>query len=190
MKKFNFGILFSLIFLTSCSSAPVTVRYKLASLHTGNGKVKIDKVTYQPEPKINKQGKKPTKFIPVENQIENTAVGKILIDSSIAEFVKKSFLLEFKFAGYKLDQGKYSLSMNVKKFLADDLGYSVDWTLIIDYVVSSQSGVEVYKNTLNVRRKTAKFNGIEDAISTIVTMAFDELINDENTMKYFSIIKN
>lgn len=109
------------------------------------------------------------------NQIQNTAIGQILIGEDISTYVKRATALELQKGGTHVDStsGKV-VSAQVNKLLADDLGYSVRWSYSVTYDVSTKAGNQLFSKTYNAKpRKTGKFSMPADFVAV-----FNALITD------------
>lgn len=100
----------------------------------GVGPVRVDPFRYQPH--HDEKGKLEA------NQIENTAIGSIYITQDVSGFVRDAVKMELHFMGYDYSESSFrAIRGNVKRFVADDLGYSIDWRLEAEFVtISSHVG--------------------------------------------------
>ena len=74
------------------------------------------------------------------------------------------------------DQDK-KLSGEIQEFLMDDLGYSVDWTLRVKYVVTDQSGIK-YEAVKETKRNTNKFVNIFGSLNETIKLNVEALLKD------------
>ncbi|AOB30616.1 hypothetical protein AKI39_07815 [Bordetella sp. H567] len=114
------------------------------------------------------------------NQIRNTAMGDILLEKDIKDVMHDATFTELRFVGIKLGANQPRvLTASIQDFLCDDLGYSVDWTLSIEYMVTDTStGQRVYDGTKKVQRKTAKFANVFGALNDVLRLNIEELLKD------------
>jgi len=163
------GISIAALFLGGCSTPPITLNYAPSSVLTASGNVSVQPFTYLPA-----QG---GKIKP--NQIRNTAMGSVLFEQNIDQLFKDAVFKELRFVGVKLDSTDVSLTGEVQEFLIDDLGYSVDWTLRVNYVVKGKDGAVLYQSTKNVQRRSNKFVNIFGILNEVIKQNIEELIKDE-----------
>ena len=65
---------------------------------------------------------------------------------------------ELRLVGVKVMGGNRRLSGEIKEFLIDDLGFTVDWTVDVHYVVRDMTtGMIVYDADKTLTKNTAKF---------------------------------
>lgn len=168
MKKL-FLLLLGCAVLTSCTT-PITLVYTPGSLITGKGEIKVEPFKYVPA----------QKGIVQPNQIRNTAIGSIQLNENIDQFVTNAILSEFKYAGYTIRSGKLTLFGEIREFLADDLGYSVDWTFDVDYDLrSDETGKSLITKAVHVSYRSDKFVGALNAVSLVIRSSFDDLMKDQ-----------
>lgn len=115
------------------------------------------------------------------NQIRNTAIGNILLEKDIKDFVRDATFTELRFIGVKVngDQQRRRLNGDVQEFLVDDLGYSVDWTLRIAYVVTDKATQKpVYSQTKEIKRRTNKFANFFTSLNDSIRLSTEALAKD------------
>jgi uncharacterized lipoprotein YajG len=172
MRKSSFlpTIFFSVLLLAGCSSQPLPVNYAPSSVLTLEGKVTVAEFQYLPA--VNNKAIKP-------NQIRNTALGSAIFEQPIDRMFKEAVFKELRFVGVKLDNPNLTLGGDIEEFLIDDLGYSVDWTLRVKYVVTDKSsGKPVYESVKNIQRKTNKFANVFAALNETIKFNIEELMKD------------
>ncbi len=114
------------------------------------------------------------------NQIRNTALGILQFDQNIDVFFRDAVFKEFRFVGLKLDRKDRVLTGEIEDFLIDDLGYSIDWTLIVHYVIkSTQSGEILFDSKKTIKRNTAKFVNVFGALNETIKLNVEELLKDK-----------
>ncbi len=65
----------------------------------------------------------------------------------------------------------------IEEFLIDDLGYSVDWTVRVKFVVT-EDGQVTYDSTKEIIRKTSKFANPFGALNETIKLSIEELVKD------------
>jgi len=114
-----------------------------------------------------------------DNQIQNTAIGSILLDTTIAKFFAQSLLLESRFVGININGGGPSVHGQINQFLADDLGYHVDWVLDVTYIVDSANGSgQCYQSEKVLKTRTAKFFNVNGVIDQVIRLNIEKLFKD------------
>lgn len=164
-----FGLVSSLLLVGACATAPgVTINYSPTSTMTLHGEVTVGKFGYAPA----ESGKVK------DNQIQNTAIGNIYIAQPVADLFERALMLESRFVGITIADGP-TVHGKINSFIADDLGYSVDWTLDVTYIVDSASGgTQCYQSDKVLKEKTAKFFNFNGTLDTIIRKNIEELFKD------------
>lgn len=157
--------------LAGCSGQPLTVTYTPSSTLTAEGSMDVGSFSYRPS-EINPDIR--------PNQIRNTAIGSILFDDSIANYFERAVFTEARFTGIKVGKSDTKLTGEIKEFLADDLGYSVDWTLDVEYVVTHKDGAVCYSRSHDVRKTTNKFVNIIGSLNEVMRLNIERVISDKN----------
>ncbi len=106
-------------------------------------------------------------------------MGTLLFEQNIDTIIKEAVFKELRFVGVKTDSPNIKLSGEVQEFLIDDLGYSVDWTLRVRYVVTKNDGTLSYDSLKNIQKRTSKFANVFGALNEIIKANIEELIKDE-----------
>lgn len=153
--------------LAGCAST-IPLNYAPSSVLTASGTVQVAPFRYLPA----EQGKVKS------NQIRNTAIGNAYFDRNIDVFVRDAVFAELRFVGIKTGSEGNQLSGEIEEFLIDDLGFSVDWTLTVHYVVKDTNGNIVYDQVKTTQRKTAKFANVFGALNETIKLNSEELIKD------------
>ena len=170
--KSSIGLL--LLILGGCATAPIPLNYAPSSTLTASGAVSVSDFKYLPA----ENGKV------AANQIKNTAIGNAYFDQPIAKFYRDAVFKELRFVGVKMDDKNRVLSGDIDEFLIDDLGFHVDWTLQVHYVVTNtQTNKIIYDSVKTTKRETAKFVGTEAALNETVRLNIDDLIKDPGFIK-------
>ncbi|MDY5848666.1 integron protein cassette protein [Actinobacillus porcinus] len=118
-----------------------------------------------------------------ESQLENTAVGTIYLDRSVAEIVKQITAKELQLTGINIGTGNLKLLGNVKQFKMDDLGYSVDFIYTINYKLIKNNSVLWDRDYSPKRVTVSKFEShpqmmITNQIYRMIGAGYDKFIND------------
>ena len=157
---------FSLL-LTGCV-ANAAVDYAPTSSMTAKGAVIVDSFRYLPA----LDGKvKP-------NQLKNTALGPIMIDHNVDAYFRDAVFKELRTVGINVADSKRHLGGEIKEFLVDDLGFNVDWTVDVHYVVTNASGATVYDSEKRVTNRTVKFVNAFQVLNTQIKDNIEELLRD------------
>ncbi|HAL21664.1 MULTISPECIES: hypothetical protein [Stenotrophomonas] len=157
-----------LLVLAGCASRPIPLNYAPSSVLSAEGRVDVTAFEYLPA----KGGEiKP-------NQVRNTAMGNILFEKNVDAIMRDAVFSELRLVGIKMDKEGNVLSGKVEEFLIDDLGYSVDWTLRVRYVVTDPQGQVVYDQVKNVQRNTSKFVNIFGSLNETIKLNIEQTIKD------------
>lgn len=163
---------FSMLLLTGCVST-MPLNYAPSSVMSASGAVQVKDFVYEPA----KLGKvKP-------NQVRNTAMGNILFEKNVDVFFRDAVFAELRFVGVKVGNEGVQLNGDIQEFLIDDLGYSIDWTLRVRYVVRDAQGAVIYDQVKTTQRKTNKFANAFGALNETVKLNVEELVKDESFVK-------
>jgi uncharacterized lipoprotein len=174
-------LLAAVTLVAGCAGAPVPVNYAPSSVMTASGSLSVSDFNYLP---AEVKPKEPEKSPVAPNQIRNTAMGSILIDKEVKVFVRDAVFSELRFVGVKVNDEKRVLKGDVEEFMADDLGYNIDWTFRVKYAVTDKaSGKVVYEGTKNIQRRTSKFANAFGALNETVKLNVEELLKDPAFLK-------
>ena len=116
------------------------------------------------------------------NQIRNTAIGDSLLEQSIDIFVRDAIFKELRFVGVNVADQSKKLSGEIQEFLMDDLGFNIDWTLIIKYTVRNES-VVMFESVKAVKRQTTKLANVFGALNETIKLNVEELIKDPDFVR-------
>ncbi|MCP3041677.1 hypothetical protein [Xanthomonas euvesicatoria] len=163
-----FAVALFLLVLAGCASRPIPLNYTPSSVLTADGKVQVKSFEYLP---AHAGQIKP-------NQIRNTAMGNILFEKNIDVIMRDAVFSELRLVGIKMDKGGNALSGKVEEFLIDDLGYSVDWTLRVRYIVTNPQGKVIYDQVKIIQRNTNKFVNIFGALNETIKLNIEKTIQD------------
>ena len=176
MKKLVMAVLTAAFFcLAGCAGTLPTNSYTPQNIIRVDGKTDIGNFTYKPfdEKKVSKP-----------NQIQNKAIGSIYIASNVSDYVKRGTALELEKSGIVIDSSTpYSVDGNVIEFMADDIGYSIHWTYIVQYIIKNKADGEILfdKTFQPEMKKTGKFGlpmDYANVISEIVLSGYELFIRE------------
>lgn len=165
-KKLAAIVMVSTIALSGCATT-LPVNYSPSSAMTVSGAVAIAPFTYLPA----------TTGTVKPNQIRNTALGNAMFDQNINVLVRDAVFKELRFVGVNVKDQDKKLSGEIQEFLMDDLGYSIDWTLRVKYVVTDQSGI-TYEAVKETKRNTNKFVNIFGSLNETIKLNVEALLKD------------
>jgi uncharacterized lipoprotein len=131
-----------LSFCVGCTSPTLIVNYTPGSTMTVEGTMNVGEFRYIPG--------EDEKLQP--NQIRNTAAGTPTFDKPIDEIIETAVFTEARFVGIELGDSAHLLTGEIIEFLLDDLGFSMEWTLEIRYLIAG-----CYDRTQTVKKRDEKF---------------------------------
>lgn len=168
MNKVQIGALLgALVTVLSGCVSTVPVNYAPSSTLSASGSVSVSSFTYTPAAT--------GKVTP--NQVRNTALGSVKFEQNVDVIFRDAVFKELRFMGVKMDDSSRILSGEIEEFLIDDLGYSIDWTLRVKYVLK-RNGELVFEATKEVQRKTNKFVNPLGALNETIKLNIEELAKD------------
>lgn len=165
-------LLGSILLLASCVST-VPINYAPSSVLSANGTVKVESFSYLPAQAGTVKS----------NQIRNTAMGNVFMEKDVSTIVRDAVFAELRFVGVKVGTEGNVLTGEIQEFLIDDLGYSVDWTLRVRYLLRDESGNVIYDEVKSVERKTNKFANAFGALNETIKLSAEEIIKDEDFIR-------
>lgn len=113
------------------------------------------------------------------NQIRNTAIGNVEFDKSVDQYFRQALFAESRFVGITADADKPLLHGSINDFLIDDLGFSIDWTLDVTYIVDAADGDKpCYTQTKKVNKRTAKFVNPFGTLNEVMKLNIEEAFKD------------
>ena len=116
--------------LDSCSTTVPASYTPQSFTEIGGGRVSIGEFSYAPM-----EG-----GAVAPNQLQNTAVWTIYIGTDVADFVRCATALELGRSGLRVSKdADYRVDGVVEELKLDDLGYSVDWTYRVRYILERSS---------------------------------------------------
>lgn len=164
------GAVIAAVIISGCSSAPITLNYAPSSTMSVDGNLKVGDFKYLPSeinPKI-----KP-------NQIRNTAIGDVIFEKNVDEYFETAVFTESRFVGISVGNSQNELSGEIREFLMDDLGYSVDWTFDVNYRVNSKEHGTCYEKTHRIEKNTAKFVNVFGTLNEIIKLNIEQAFSDQ-----------
>lgn len=163
----------ALLTLVGCAPAPIVLNYAPSSTMTVQGAESVAGFDYLPAA----NGKvKP-------NQIRNTAIGNVYLEKNVGEYFKQAFFTESRFVGINVNGGPV-VHGKINEFLIDDLGYSIDWTLDVTYVVDGPtSGEPCFTKDKAIKRHTAKFANVFGTLNEVMKQNIEEVFKDPAFVK-------
>lgn len=169
------------LLLTGCAGTIPVNSYTPQNFVRFGGETTVGSFSYQPA----LDGKV------ADNQVQNTAIGKIFLPSKIGDIVQRATALELEKTGIILGSGNVEVSGSVVEFKADDLGYSVDWTYSVRYVITEKtSGNKLVDKTFTADPiKTGKFGAAADFSSSIndaILSGYNKFISDPDVKSALS----
>lgn len=163
------GILALVAITTGCANAPITLNYAPSSTMSVEGELKVGDFKYLP-------GENNPKVKP--NQIRNTAIGDVLLEKNVDEYFETALFTESRFVGLKVNDSSNLVSGDIIEFLIDDLGYSIDWTLEVKYVVANDDNAECYNKVHKIEKNTAKFANPFGTLNEIMKLNIEQVFAD------------
>lgn len=170
MKNLFVASLFALLLLTGCSQKHI-INYAPSSVMTIKGSTNVGEFNYLPA----KDGK--IKM----NQIKNTAMGSIIFEKNINEYYKRAVFSESRLVGIDISNNSNIIEGDINKFIIDDLGYSIDWTLDVRYIVKNKSSKDVcYDKTKLIQKNSSKFINFFGTLNEVMKLNIEELFKDDD----------
>ena len=164
---------FTLVILTAgCTAPPLTLNYAPTSTMTVEGEMHVGDFRYIPG---ETETIKP-------NQIKNTAMGSIIFEKNIDQYIETAVFTESRFVGIKLQDSATQVTGEINEFLIDDLGFSVDWTLDIRYMVDG-----CYDKTHRIEKTTGKFVNVFGSLNEVIKLNIEMLFEDPQFKSCISI---
>jgi uncharacterized lipoprotein len=134
------------------------------------GAVSIDAFDYPPI--------KTFKMAP--DQIRNTAIGNIHLQTPVGQFLAEAVQKQFRLAGVDVESKDRILSGTIVDFFCDDLGDSIDWTLDVRYEVKDAAGNVLYRTEKVIKETTVK---AEWTLGRILRRNAENLLTDADFLK-------
>ena len=156
-------LIFCVVGLSACASRPITYTYAPTSKLNVEGELAVGDFVYLPA----------ENGVVKPNQIRNTALGSAIFEKNIGEYIEEAVFLESRVVGIRIDESAKTVKGEIIEFLIDDLGFSVDWTLEINYMID-----DCYDETHKILTTTGKFGDIFGHLSTVIKLNIDTLFSD------------
>ena len=169
MKISKWGTLILLLMAAGCTTPEHVVNYSPSSTMTVAGSGKVGDFRYMPS-EISDD------ITP--NQIRNTAIGDIKFEKNIDEYFETAVFSEFRLVGIEADDTASVVSGEITEFIIDDLGYSVDWTLNVHYVVTGPGNTACYDQTQSYEKHTPKFSNFFGVLNEVIKSNIELALKD------------
>jgi len=173
MKKL--ALISILMGLAGCSSElTLTLPYTPQTTEEMKGNVSVADFKYFPKPGVR------------QDEIPDTAAGKILLTETVGQFVTKAVKREFHQAGLTESGHVCSLDGEINEFSVDALGFSVDYKSDIRYILYDRSQHVLFDNVEKVGFNASKFVTPEIVISNLnktIADNINKLLTDEEFKK-------
>lgn len=163
------GVIILAVIATGCAQAPITLNYAPGSTMSVDGELKVGDFKYLPAE--NNKRIKP-------NQIRNTAMGSVLLEKNINEYFETALFTESRFVGIKVKDSSNIVSGEIIEFLIDDLGYSIDWTLEVKYLIRTNEKSECYSKIQKIEKNTAKFANPFGTLNEVMKLNIEKAFSD------------
>lgn len=173
------SLVLSAFSLTACVSPSIpTGSYVAQSYNKVEGNVIIGDFSYLPSEYGNVRS----------NQIQNTAMGSILLDDSVANLVRQATALELRQSGINVGSGNIKLDGFVKQFTANDLGFDIDWNYKVNYRITNLKNSSIildkdYFVSEKTPKLAASLSDIAQRIYKPISLGFKKFIDDPDTQK-------
>ncbi len=156
-----------------CTAETIPVKYEPQNVVRYQGQADVGKFTYVA-----------TRDGIASNQLENTEPASVYIGADVAELVRRATALELEKTGVALtERSPVHVSGDVLRFLADDLGFNVDWTYCVRYRVARKSDSrEVFDAVYVVAKRSGKSRLAADltpSVNELILSAYDQFIRDD-----------
>lgn len=167
MKFLKAALMGGCVALAGCAG-PIVLNYAPSSTMAVKGTEKVGTFDYAPA----KSGRVKA------NQIRNTAIGNIFVEKPIPDYFERAVFTESRFVGIDTAGSHPVVHGTIDEFLIDDLGYSVDWTLNVTYVVDAADGSTCFKEQKKLAKHTAKFANVFGTLNEVVKDNIELLFKD------------
>ena len=114
------------------------------------------------------------------DQIRNTAIGNIHLQTPVGQFLAEAVQKQFRLAGVDVESKDRFLSGTIVDFFCDDLGNSIDWTLDVRYEVKDAAGNVLYRTEKVIKETTVK---AEWTLGEILRRNAENLLTDADFLK-------
>jgi hypothetical protein len=153
-----------------CANTPITLNYSPSSIKTVNGSLNVGDFEYLPS--------KDNKILP--NQVRNTAASELFFEKNIDQYFEEALFKELRFVGINLNKSKTVVSGQIIEFFIDDLGFSIDWVLEVNYIVKRNDGKAIcFNKTYRIEKTTQKFAAPLGVYNEIIKLNIEQMFNDK-----------
>lgn len=175
MKPALLIIILSTLLFGGCANAPIVLNYSPSSTKTVNGAFGVGDFEYLPSNNSNQIQ---------PNQIRNTAADSLIFEKNVAEYFEEALFKEARFVGINLNNSKNVVSGKITEFFIDDLGFSVDWVLEVNYIVKCNNSQEIcYNKTHKIQKTSQKFAAPLGTHNEIIKLNIEKAFNDEDFVR-------
>jgi len=174
MKINKWGALALLLLASGCATPEHVINYAPSSTMTVAGDAKVGNFRYIPS-EIDSE------ITP--NQIRNTAMNDIKFEKNIHEYFETAVFSEFRLVGIKIDGKENVVTGEISEFIIDDLGYSVDWTLDVRYVVKRPDNSVCYDQFHSFKKHTPKFGNTFGTLNEVIKSNIELALSDPAFVK-------
>jgi hypothetical protein len=145
MTKLGFLLILSFGVLSGCAQVMITLPYNPVTTEEIKGGLQVGNFGYFPKEGVQ------------QNQIENTALGTMLLTENVPEFFANAVRRELRQAGVSLKgDSRCVLSGEINKFFLDDLGYSCTYVTNVRYILQDKEKKTLFDNSYKVEFNTTK----------------------------------
>lgn len=166
MKKMRL-LPFLLPFILILSGCALNIRYTPGSVIQGGGKINIEKFRY----------------MPAETDLRNiNRIRMFHFSENIDTYFTNAIMSEFKYAGYKLNEGNLYLTGDIVRFTYDMGLIYMYWELKVRYVFfrirkDDRSKIVLLEREISVRN-TPSMSPIQERINGLIIQSFDSLMKN------------
>jgi hypothetical protein len=155
--------------LSGCSARVAMPSYQPKSEAVVEGELSVGDFPYALAPKLPPLA------------INNTAAGTIYLTQPISEHVAQAVRQELLQAGLKVRPGfKCTIDGVIQDLTLDDLGYSVDYTTVLDFRLTDGAS-DLYRKTTSEKKNGSKFVDAASVLAVVNEMlgrAIDQVLTD------------
>lgn len=165
--------------LLSACSGTIPVQYIPQTIVKAEGQTDIGQFTYEPFLQGHVRS----------NQIQNTAIGSILIATDVATLVQRGTAAELEKAGVRITaDSPIRLTGVVKTFRASDIGFSARWTYTVQYTISRKSdqAILLQKDYSAPKVTTGKFGSPSDyapSLNEMILAGVEAFLRDPEALR-------
>lgn len=164
------GALAAALLLSGCSARVAMPSYQPKSSAALTGQMSLGEFPYALAPKL------------APNALHNTAAGTLYLTEPIANHVAQAVRQELLQAGIAVRPDlACRIGGAIQDLTLDDLGYSVDYTLVMDYDLTAGKD-SLYRKTTSETKNGSKFVDIASVLSVVNEMigrSVDQVLTDK-----------